>query len=120
MSSAKKVGQGQGPGMGPGPVTSKICGSGVPRNPGVEAAREERALVSAPHHFECARQVRLRKTTVLHVELRRAQRQLQLHVGRAPADPREHVRARVEQHHVVVQQVLLAEIRALLRYREVT
>jgi len=82
--------------------------------PGVEGAREGGRLVAPADDAQQTRSVGLYELEVLRVELCGAEREHPLDVGGARADPDGERTAAVEQHRVLVLQVVLTEVGALL------
>lgn len=88
--------------------------------PAMEALGEPARLFVLERQEQLARVVGLQGLHVLDVYLSGLVGQLDLHLGALGAEPQEHLVAVVQDHDVVVRQVVLAEIGAFFRHSEIS
>lgn len=97
-------------------VSVRVClrGGSFESPPGVEAACEAVGLVSLSHQSQLPGLFGLLRAHVLDVNLTGFETEFDLHLAGLSTDPHVHLFAVVQQHDVIISQVVLTEVRALL------
>lgn len=91
-------------------VNVRLCGGSFESPPGVEAACEAVRLVSLPHQSQLPGVFGVLRAHVLDVNLAGFETQFDLHLAGLSTDPHVHLFAVVQQHDVIISQVVLTEV----------
>lgn len=91
-------------------IVSGLCRGSFEGSPGVEAAREAVRLVPLPHQPKLPRLFCFLGAHVLDVNLAGFETEFDLHLASLGTNPHVHLFAVIQQHDVIISQVILAEV----------